>query len=52
MEFGNEENKTGWHQSDGATYLYNGDPDQYADNYWNTVDPQRRASPPTTVVGS
>ncbi|WP_298736675.1 polysaccharide lyase family 8 super-sandwich domain-containing protein [uncultured Subdoligranulum sp.] len=43
MEFGNEENKTGWHQSDGATYLYNGDPDQYADNYWNTVDPQRLA---------
>lgn len=43
FEFGNEENKLGWHQGDGATYLYNGDPDQYADNYWNTVDPQRLA---------
>lgn len=43
FEFGNEENKLGWHQGDGATYLYNGDPLQYADNYWNTVDPQRLA---------
>lgn len=43
MEFGNEENSKGWHQSDGATYLYNGDPLQYSDNYWPTVDPQRLA---------
>lgn len=43
FEFGNEENKLGWHQSDGALYLYNGDPQQYADNYWNTVDPHRLA---------
>jgi len=43
FEFGNEENKQGWHQSDGATYIYNGDPDQYSDNYWNTVDNQRLA---------
>lgn len=43
FEFGNEENKLGWHQGDGATYLYNGDPQQYADHYWNTVDPQRLA---------
>lgn len=43
FEFGNEENKKGWHQSDGATYIYNGDPNQYADNYWNTVDAHRLA---------
>lgn len=43
FEFGNEENKTGWHQSDGATYIYNGDQSQYADDYWITVDPQRLA---------
>lgn len=43
FEFGNEENKQGWHQSDGATYIYNGDPNQYSDNYWNTVDSQRLA---------
>ena len=41
FEFGNEENKQGWHQSDGATYIYNGDANQFADNYWNTVDNQR-----------
>lgn len=43
FEFGNEENKQGWHQSDGAVYLYYGDPKQYADNYWNTVDSHRLA---------
>ena len=43
FEFGNEENKQGWHQGDGATYIYNGDPNQYSDNYWNTVDSQRLA---------
>lgn len=43
FEFGNEENKLGWHQSDGATYIYNGDQAQYADGYWPTVDPQRLA---------
>jgi hypothetical protein len=43
MEYGNQENSAGWHQSDGATYLYNGDSEQYSDNYWNTVDPQRLA---------
>ena len=43
FEYGNSENKTGWHQSDGATYIYNGDSAQYADNYWNTVDPHRLA---------
>ena len=43
FEFGNNENKQGWHQSDGATYIYNGDTTQYSDNYWNTVDNQRLA---------
>lgn len=42
-EFGNGENSKGWHQSDGATYLYNGDPTQFSDSYWPTVDPQRLA---------
>lgn len=42
-EFGNGENSKGWHQSDGATYLYNGDPNQFSDAYWPTVDPQRLA---------
>lgn len=43
FEFGNNENKQGWHQGDGAVYMYNGDSGQYADNYWNTVDNQRLA---------
>ena len=43
FEYGNHENKKGWHQSDGVTYIYNGDGQQYADNYWNTVDPHRLA---------
>lgn len=43
FEYGNYENKKGWHQSDGATYLYQGDPTQYSDNYWNTVDSHRLA---------
>lgn len=43
FEFGNEENKLGWHQGDGACYLYNGDFSQYADAYWPTVDPDRLA---------
>lgn len=42
-EFGNGENSKGWHQSDGATYLYNGDLTQFSDAYWPTVDPQRLA---------
>lgn len=42
-EFGNGENSRGWHQSDGSTYLYNGDPNQFSDAYWPTVDPQRLA---------
>ncbi len=43
LDFGDGQNKNSWHQGDGATYIYNGDPLQYSDNYWNTVDPQRLA---------
>lgn len=45
----NGENKRGWHQGSGATYLYlDGDPDgQFTDGYWPTVDPYRL--PGTTV---
>lgn len=41
FEYGNKENKKGWHMSDGAVYLYNGDQSQYADGFWPTVDPMR-----------
>lgn len=43
FEYGNKENSKGWHQSDGALYLYNGDQAQYADKYWPTVDAHRLA---------
>lgn len=43
FEYGNGENLKGWHMSDGATYLYLGDQNQYADGYWATVDPHRLA---------
>jgi hyaluronate lyase len=43
----NEENKKGWYTSQGMTYLYNNDADQYTDNYWATVNPYRL--PGTTV---
>lgn len=40
--WGNGENRYGWHQGDGAAYLYlANDPDQFADDYWPTVDPYR-----------
>jgi len=39
----NNENWHGWHQGDGATYLYNTDLSQYSDNYWWTVNPYRLA---------
>lgn len=42
-EIGNYENKKGWHQSDGVLYLYNGDQEQYSNDYWPTVDPHRLA---------
>jgi hypothetical protein len=43
FEYGNGENIKGYHMSDGALYLYNGDQSQFADNYWPTVDPMRLA---------
>ncbi|GAB4085250.1 polysaccharide lyase 8 family protein [Myceligenerans cantabricum] len=40
--WGNGENRYGWHQGDGASYLYlDSDPGQFADDYWPTVDPYR-----------
>ena len=46
-EIMNDENKLGWHQGNGMTYIYDDD-NQYADNFWNTVNPYRLAG--TTVV--
>ena len=43
FEYGNKENLKGWHMSDGALFLYNGDQSQYADVYWPTVDAHRLA---------
>jgi hyaluronate lyase len=43
----NRENLAGWHQGDGAGYLYNGDLAHYSHAYWPTVDPYRLAG--TTV---
>lgn len=43
FESGNKENLKGWHLSDGALYLYNGDQSHYADVYWPTVDAHRLA---------
>ncbi|MCW3117295.1 MAG: hypothetical protein JWM28_1377, partial [Chitinophagaceae bacterium] len=36
----NQENRKGWHLSDGMTYLYNVDQKQFEDNFWSTVDYQ------------
>lgn len=47
-EIMNHENRYGWHQGSGMTYLYNGDREQYTDNFWNTVNPLRLAG--TTIV--
>ena len=46
-EFGNTENKKGWHTGDGVLYIYNNDLKQYGEGYWPTVDPYRL--PGTTV---
>ena len=46
-EFGNTENKHGWHTADGMFYLYNGDTAQFDEGYWTTIDPYRL--PGTTV---
>lgn len=34
----NYENKKGWHTSDGQTYLYNADTEQFNDDFWATVN--------------
>lgn len=49
FEFGNGENKTGWYTGIGMTSLYNGDINQYSDQYWPTVDMFRL--PGTTTDG-
>ena len=41
------ENRHGWHQSDGMTYIFNADREQYDNGYWPTVDGGRLAG--TTV---
>lgn len=41
FEYMNKENTKGWHISDGALFLYNGDTGQFSNNYWNTIDPHR-----------
>ncbi|WP_440895141.1 polysaccharide lyase family 8 super-sandwich domain-containing protein [Amphibacillus sp. Q70] len=46
-EFGNTENKRGWHTADGMLYLYNNDLAQFDEGYWVTIDSKRL--PGTTV---
>ena len=46
----NDEGKRTWNISDGMTYLYNGDRDQYGEGYWATVDPKRMAGTTTEYV--
>lgn len=41
FEYGNEENRKGFHTSDGMIYLYNDDHEQYTKDYWPTVDTMR-----------
>lgn len=41
------ENARAWYTSEGTTYLYNADSDQFGDSFWPTVDPKRL--PGTTV---
>jgi hyaluronate lyase len=43
----NNENRRGWYQGYGMTYLYTPDADQYSDGFWPTVNPYRL--PGTTV---
>lgn len=47
-EIMNHENRYGWFQGNGMTYLYNDDIDHYSNNFWNTVNPMRLAG--TTLV--
>ena len=46
----NDEGKRTWNISDGMTYLYNGDQDQYGTGYWATVDQKRLAGTTTEYV--
>ena len=46
-EIMNHENRFGWHQNNGMTYIYDDD-NQYTENYWNTVNPLRLCG--TTIV--
>lgn len=46
----NDEGKRTWNISDGMTYLYLGDRDQYGDGYWATVDPKRLSGTTTEYV--
>lgn len=46
----NDEGKRTWNISDGMTYLYNGDRNQYGEGYWATVDPKRLAGTTTEYV--
>ncbi|MEY2409428.1 MAG: hyaluronate lyase, partial [Verrucomicrobiota bacterium] len=41
------ENLRGWYTGEGMTYLYGSDLNQYADGFWQTIDPYRL--PGTTV---
>lgn len=43
----NNENKRGWYTSQGMTYLYNNDLEEYTTDFWSTVNPYRL--PGTTV---
>lgn len=47
-EIMNGENLYGWHQGDGMTFLYTGQPLYYTEGYWNTINPFRL--PGTTTV--
>lgn len=46
-EYGNQENARGWHTGSGMLQWWSGDPGQYSDDFWPTVNPYRL--PGTTV---
>lgn len=46
----NDEGKQTWNISDGMTYLYNTDREQYSGGYWASVDPKRLAGTTTEYV--
>ncbi|UQZ34370.1 hypothetical protein C2I18_13085 [Paenibacillus sp. PK3_47] len=48
FETTNGQNLKGWYTGAGMTYLYNGDSNQYGENYWPTVNAYRM--PGTTAV--